>query len=83
MCDHKDRRQAAANTELTHKAHSEVGAGKMEDHREGWCGSRGDRGLQEEDGPHDGPSLRDHPSLLPGRASTTLPLGPQLSCPRQ
>lgn len=28
MCDHRGRRQAAENTELTHKACAEVGAGE-------------------------------------------------------
>lgn len=37
MCDHRDRRQDAANTELTHKAHREVGAREMWDHRGGWA----------------------------------------------
>lgn len=37
MCDHGDRRQDAANTELTHKAHREVGARG--------CGTTGEDGL--------------------------------------
>lgn len=36
MCDHRDWCQAAANTELAHKAHREVGAREMGGHRGEW-----------------------------------------------
>lgn len=36
-----------------------------------------------EDGTLDGPLLKGRPCFFPGPASTALPLGPHLSCPRQ
>lgn len=49
MCDHGNRRQAAADTELTYRAGGEVGAGERGDHREdGAVGGDRNRGLQED-----------------------------------
>lgn len=43
--------------------------------------AREDRAI--EDRTLDGPLLKGHPCFFPGPASTALPLGPHLSCPRQ
>lgn len=82
MCDHRGRCQDAASPELSHKAYREVGAPEVEESQGRMDGVVAeDRAI--EDGTLDGPLLKGRPCFFPGPASTALPLGPHLSCPRQ